>query len=376
MRYPICIVAALFAVALLSLSSHTASATSFQIWFDLEGANLSPGEEAVFAQAANYWDHIIKGYATGITDMYGIGVSVSNKYIDGVGGILGSTSIGALSWCTASNGVTYTLSRYATMSFDSADLDNMYNQGYLYPVIVHETAHALGFGALWSDNGLYVAGSGEYTGIAGRAAYRAEFVGQQSAACVPVELGGGDGTANAHWNENETFHLYDPAHPELGGYYTTAPTGIVDAQGRDMQYEIMDGWMETYNISSIFVSQTTIHSFEDLGYKVVKLPGDADNNGTVNGADLNTVLSNYNRTGMVWSQGDFDGNTTVNGADLNTVLSHYNQNLSLYGTFGPGGGSSLTAAVPEPGTLSLLLGVAAGLLVWYARKRSSQAAGA
>ena len=42
----------------------------------------------------------------------------------------------------------------------------------------------------------------------------------------------------------------------------------------------------------MFVSQTTIHQFEDLGYTVVKLPGDANDDGTVNGADLNIVLAN------------------------------------------------------------------------------------
>ena len=71
------------------------------------------------------------------------------------------------------------------------------------------------------------------------------------------------------------------------------------------------------------------------------LGGDADANGTVNGADLNIVLSNYNQTGMNWFQGDFDGNGTVNGADLNIVLSNYNQSVSV------------GAAVPEPSTLLL-----------------------
>jgi uncharacterized delta-60 repeat protein len=59
------------------------------------------------------------------------------------------------------------------------------------------------------------------------------------------------------------------------------------------------------------------------------LPGDANLDGTVNGADLNTVLSNYNQTGMNWSQGDFNGDGAVNGADLNIVLSNYNQSTGL-----------------------------------------------
>ena len=87
------------------------------------------------------------------------------------------------------------------------------------------------------------------------------------------------------------------------------------------------------------------------------LSGDADLNGTVNGADLNTVLSNYNKTGEYWYQGDFDRNGTVNGADLNTVLSNYNQVFSS------------TAAVPEPSTLLLAFAGLVGLLAYAWRKR-------
>jgi hypothetical protein len=71
------------------------------------------------------------------------------------------------------------------------------------------------------------------------------------------------------------------------------------------------------------------------------LPGDANGDGTVDGADLNTVLSNYNLTGTDWAHGDFNGDGAVNGADLNTILSNYNQSQAL-------------ASVPEPSTLVLL----------------------
>jgi hypothetical protein len=89
------------------------------------------------------------------------------------------------------------------------------------------------------------------------------------------------------------------------------------------------------------------------------LPGDANRDGTVNGADLDTVLSNYNGTVAddAWSVGDFDGNGTVNGADLNSVLSNYNQV----------GGA--TAAVPEPDTLALLTMGMVALLAYARRKR-------
>ena len=57
------------------------------------------------------------------------------------------------------------------------------------------------------------------------------------------------------------------------------------------------------------------------------LYGDANLDYTVNGGDLNTVLANYNQTGMYWAQGDFNYDGTVNGGDLNTVLANYNQHV-------------------------------------------------
>jgi hypothetical protein len=83
------------------------------------------------------------------------------------------------------------------------------------------------------------------------------------------------------------------------------------------------------------------------------LRGDANLDGSVNGSDLNTVLSNYNQNGLDWAHGDFNSDATVNGADLNAVLSNYNQSVGL---------SAAGAAVPEPSAL-LLGAIAAGALV-------------
>jgi hypothetical protein len=110
----------------------------------------------------------------------------------------------------------------------------------------------IGFGTLWTLNGLYVDGSGQYTGANALATYRTEF-NQPAATFVPVELGGGSGTANGHWNEVDG-----------GG----GNTGIVDSLNRDMKNELMTGWLN----SPTFVSLTTINSFKDLGYVVSAVP--------------------------------------------------------------------------------------------------------
>jgi hypothetical protein len=86
------------------------------------------------------------------------------------------------------------------------------------------------------------------------------------------------------------------------------------------------------------------------------LPGDANVDRIVNGSDLNTVLSDYNKSysGNAWVFGDFDGNGLVNGADLNVVLSNYNQSMGV------------EAAVPEPSAF-VLLGI--GVMSILARAR-------
>ena len=110
---------------------------------------------------------------------------------------------------------------------------------------------------------------------------------------------------------------------------------------------------------------TTADATHGLGWKdngtnvtvMYTLYGDTNLDGTVNGNDLNTVLSNFNQTGMTWAQGDFNYDGTVNGTDLNTVLSNFNQHLSVTGT------------VPEPSSLVLLAAGLAGLLAYAWRKR-------
>jgi len=140
------------------------------------------------------------------------------------------------------------------MQFDTADLEVMEVNGVLLNVITHEMAHVMGFGTLWVYNGVYQNGSGQYTGANGLAAYQAEF--DPAATFVPVELGGGPGTANAHWDEMD------------GGVVDgdTGLTGITNSWGADMGYELMTGWLNSTGDEPAFISNTTVQSFVDIGY--------------------------------------------------------------------------------------------------------------
>ncbi len=104
---------------------------------------------------------------------------------------------------------------------------------------------------MWTQNNLYVNGTGQYTGAHALAAYQSEF-DQPDATYVPVELGGGPGTQDGHWNEVD----------DGAGF-----TGLVSSvSGSDMRYELMTGWLDTDE--DYFISEMTLGSLRDIGYNI------------------------------------------------------------------------------------------------------------
>jgi hypothetical protein len=227
---------------------------SISIVFD---GGLTPSQQALFTSARTTWENALQGYQPGITQP-GPTIRASGVAIDGVGGILGQAG-----WTDGIIEAGYALTTAGMMQFDSADLDSMESAGVLEAVILHEMAHVLGFGTLWSFshlgvvyNDVYPALNGQYIGANALNQYRIEF-NQPAATYVPVEQGGGGGTANSHWNEVD------------GG---AALTGITQAgTGNDMAFELMTGWLN----SPTFLSQTTLESFRDIGFTPIPEPAAA-----------------------------------------------------------------------------------------------------
>ena len=217
-----------------------AAQASFTI--TLSYSNLTVEQQSYFSGAASFWQSVITGYKPGVT-LSGVAINASGANIDGAGGVLGSAGPDTIA---TQQGTWYT--QAGSMEFDTADMPGMISNGTFSDVIKHEMAHVIGFGTLWTDNGLYTDVSGQYTGVNALASYKTEF-SQPLASFVPVELEGGPGTANGHWNEVNN-----------GG----GATGIVDGQGRDMRFEMMTGWLNT----PTFVSRMTAAQFQDLGYTV------------------------------------------------------------------------------------------------------------
>lgn len=227
------------------------------------------GYQSYFTEAEAIWERIIPSYIngnkTGFLPFSGITINASVVAIDGAGGVLGSA--GPDFYGIDNSG--YAMATTGTMEFDSADMAGL--GANLQTVILHEMAHVIGIGTLWTlnnglyPNGVYTSPTGQYKGPAGLAAYKTEF-GQPSATFVPVELGGGAGTANGHWNESD------------GGGVNT---GIVSNFNRDMRYELMTGWLDTNKPS--FISSLTRGSLQDIGYNTQTASAtwtSTDNSGT------------------------------------------------------------------------------------------------
>ncbi len=265
-------------------------------------ATTTTEQKAVFTAAANYWMSEISGYKAGIT-LSGITINADVTAIDGAGGILGQAGPDGFA---LQQGTFYATS--GIMQFDSADVNSLISAGTFDEVIRHEIGHILGIGTLWEDNNLYVAGTGKYTGSGALAGWRYEF-GLPGDLFVPVELGGGPGTRNGHWNESD------------GGWDTGIASRIT---GRDLSEELMTGWAG----ADMFTGLITLGSLKDLGYTLA-VPTDAQGNyllesgpiiGDLTGARSLQKVS----TGTVILLGDntFSGGAILEAGRVVTQNSH------------------------------------------------------
>jgi hypothetical protein len=244
----------------LQPSCNSTNSDIYNMCLDLE--SLSGSYESwmeAFAKAKQKWENIIvgdlpsfssseldndpqlrcTGYPSTIDDMYLCGRETS---IDGPGGVLGS----ATPLYTRGSGVVnprtgeeYRVTATGRMEFDSEDIAELQGNGEFNEVVFHEMAHILGAGTLWVDNGLYIDGSGEYA-----SGTRAddEWKALGCSGPLPVELDGGEGTADGHWDEE------------------------------CLQHEIMSGYVSG---TSQPISRITVGAFEDIGYLVDYSQADA-----------------------------------------------------------------------------------------------------
>jgi len=207
---------------------------------------LTPTERAAFVDAAARWESILSGVISrGNVTPGAITISATVDSIDGVDGTL------AQSGPTKYSSVNH-LPTAGDMEFDSADIGALEKDNQLVSTVTHEMAHVLGFGTIWDTLGLIQGAGTRSTRFTGREAvkqYDAMF--QATATSVPLEYGGGDGTADSHWRES----LF--------------------------QEELMTGYVEDPGTFEP-LSRVTVGQFADLGYQV-----------NLNAADVWDPLTHY-----------------------------------------------------------------------------------
>ncbi len=173
-------------------------------------------------------------------------IYVEIKEIDGRSGVFGGAGP-----CQIREGNS--LPAVGVMFFDIADLDSMEANGQLGETIVHEMAHVIGFGTLWSHLGLLQdsaradrSANTHFTGEAAKAAFD-EIRGNNytDSDLVPVQHQGGVGVWNGHWRElvfrSELMTPFPDRGPNPMSVVSLA--SFVDIGYPEVDYSVADEYM-------------------------------------------------------------------------------------------------------------------------------------
>ena len=205
--------------------SATGVASTFNI--DLRYlSTVSPSRKAVFDSAAAHWERLIIGDIPDITvsgipgGQCGSNSPPINETIDDVIIFVTLDSIDGPGKILGQSGPCFirqpgSLPLIGIMHFDTADVASLENAGAFSTVILHEMAHVLGYGTIWTGQfGLnLLAGAGSdphFTGAQALAQFNSHGgAGYSAGAKVPVEncVGFppgvcGQGSINSHWRES------------------------------------------------------------------------------------------------------------------------------------------------------------------------------
>jgi hypothetical protein len=222
----------------------------------------TPSQQAVLEQAAARWSEVIPGRLTPHpvqigANACGSGSPAISRTIDDLLVLVRIAPIDQAFGTLAQAGVCVVrpgdgLPAVARLTLDAADVARLEGQGALGDLVLHELAHTLGFGTLWTSRGLLVNPSlpnsrGADTYFSGPSAVTAfDAIGGSAYTAgqkVPVEnREGGIGTRDSHWRLSV------------------------------LENELMTGFLIA---ASSPLSRVTIASLEDLGYEVDEQAADA-----------------------------------------------------------------------------------------------------
>ena len=127
----------------------------------------------------------------------------------------------------------------------------------------------------------------------------------QTPATVALFYSSGDPAAEATTGEDGFYVLNIPT-PQEGGHFMLKVT--------------KPGYL-SYTINNL--SQAGLAAIDELDIR--PLAGDVNGDGIVNAVDLAQLLSEFNRTPLVFFEADIDGNGVVNATDLTYLLAGFNK---------------------------------------------------
>ncbi len=233
-------------------ASIAATTSPFTIEVRFLGGLTKPQKDA-FKAAADRWTKVIVGDLPSVNVdgevIDDVLILAQGSSIDGPGKILGQA--GPTHLRPSNAGASAFLPAKGIMSFDTADLKKMQQDGTLRDVIAHEMGHVLGIGTVWDLKKLLKrAGTSNptFVGKTATAEYRALLGGTGGPKKVPVENTGGDGTADSHWREtvfrNELMSSF------------IAPSGnplsrLTTASLKDIGYAVDLNAAEPYNLPNL-----------------------------------------------------------------------------------------------------------------------------
>jgi len=145
------------------------------------------------------------------------------------------------------------------------------SNGQLNDAIFHEMQHVLGFGTLWSAvTPPLIVNAGTplsaFTGVAGiRACQQAGGIASDCAPAIPLESGGGAGTADEHWRFSIFGdELMTASLPAAGGSKKLSAMTI--ASIGDIGYQTNSNVADAYSIpSSIAAASSALRDALGLG---------------------------------------------------------------------------------------------------------------